>query len=333
MLTTRKLGSQGLEVSSIGLGCMPMSQSYGPADESESIATLHRAVELGVTLFDTAEMYGPFANEELLGRAFRGMRDRVVIATKFGFRIAAEGSGRDRITGLDSRPEHVREAVDGSLKRLAIETIDLLYQHRVDPDVPIEDTVGAMADLVRAGKVRHLGLSEPSAATLRRAHAVHPIAAVQSEYSLWTRDPEREVLPTCAELGIGFVPYSPLGRGFLTGTIETTESLAPDDFRRLQPRFQDAAMQNNRRIVEAVKRLADARGATPAQLAIAWLLAQDDRIVPIPGARKLKHLEENMAAADLVLSAVELAAIRDVLPAEGVSGARYDERSMRAVNR
>ena len=250
-MKTRTLGRQGLNVSAIGLGCMGMSFGYGAADEQEAIATLQRAIDLGVSFLDTAEVYGPYTNETLLGRAIRGRRDQVVLATKFGFNILPHGQGAERMAGVDSRPEHVHEAVEGSLRRLGVDCIDLLYQHRVDPQVPIEDTVGAMAELVRAGKVRHLGLSEVSAATLRRAHAVHPIAAVQSEYSLWSRDAEREVLPVCRELGIGFVPYSPLGRGFLTGKLTSTDRLAADDFRRTLPRFQDAALRPNRVLVDA----------------------------------------------------------------------------------
>ncbi|MFC5476349.1 aldo/keto reductase [Paraherbaspirillum soli] len=321
----RTLGRHGLNVSSLGLGCMGMSFAYGGADQAQSIRTLQHAVELGVTHFDTAEVYGPYVNEELVGRALQAVRGKVTIATKFGFKILPHGEGVARMAGVDSRPQHVREAVEGSLKRLGVESIDLLYQHRVDPQVPIEDTVGAMADLVRAGKVRHLGLSEVSAATLRRAHAVHPIAAVQSEYSLWSREPEREVLPACVELGVGFVPYSPLGRGFLTGKLNDTQGLAADDYRRTLPRFQDAAMHSNRTLIEALTVLADRRGCTPAQLALAWLLAQGEQIVPIPGARQIRHLEENVAAAGIALQADELVAIQAALAAERIVGQRYGE--------
>ncbi|AMP07491.1 aldo/keto reductase [Collimonas pratensis] len=335
-MKTRTLGRNGLQVSAIGLGCMGMSFGYGASDDATSIKTLQHAVELGVTHFDTAELYGPYINEELVGRALKAVRGKVTIATKFGFKILPESKdvqGMARLAGVDSRPQHVRDVVEASLKRLGVETIDLLYQHRVDPQVPIEDVVGAMAELVQAGKVRHLGLSEMSAATLRRAHAVHPIAAVQSEYSLWSRDQEQEILPLCAELGIGFVPYSPLGRGFLTGKISSSGQLAADDFRRTLPRFQEGALQSNRILLEALTPLAGARGCTPAQLALAWLLAQGDNIVPIPGARQIKHLEENAAAADIVLRADELAAIRAVLDGDLVVGQRYGTPELELINR
>jgi aryl-alcohol dehydrogenase-like predicted oxidoreductase len=331
-MKTRTLGRHGLNVSAIGLGCMGMSFGYGASDEAQSVRTLLHAVDLGVSHFDTAEVYGPYANEELVGRVLKAARGRITIATKFGFKISPHGEGVARMAGVDSRPEHVRAAVEGSLKRLGVETIDLLYQHRVDPQVAIEDTVGAMADLVHAGKVRHLGLSEVSAATLRRAHTVHPIAAVQSEYSLWSRDQEREVLPACAELGVGFVPYSPLGRGFLTGKLNSTQGLAADDYRRTLPRFQDEAMHSNRILLEALIQLADQRGCTPAQLALAWLLAQGEQIVPIPGARQIKHLEENVAAAAIELRADELAAIRAVLPDEQIVGQRYGAKELEMIN-
>lgn len=329
-MKTRTLG-QGLEVSAIGLGCMGMSFAYGGAPETESIATLHKALELGVTFWDTAEVYGPFDNEHLLGKALKGRRDQVQVATKFGFKISDQGVGRERITGVDSRPEHIREAVEGSLKRLGIDTIDLLYQHRVDPAVPIEDTVGAMAELVQAGKVRFLGLSEASAATLRRAHAVHPISALQSEYSLWYREAEKEVLPTCVELGIGFVPYSPLGRGFLTGKFDPTQ-LEDGDMRRGLPRFQDEALRQNMRLVEALNALAQERGCTAAQLALAWLLAQGPSIAPIPGARKIAHLADNASAAEVTLDGEALAAITAAMPAGEVVGERYDEKNQRMTN-
>ncbi|WP_317203037.1 aldo/keto reductase [Janthinobacterium sp.] len=319
----RTLGKDGLQVSALGLGCMGMSFAYGGADEGQAIATLRRAVEMGVSFLDTAEVYGPYANEELLARALKGVRGRVRIATKFGFRILPEGEGLARMAGVDSRPEHIRAAVTGSLRRLGVECIDLLYQHRIDPAVPVEEVVGAMAELVREGKVRHLGLSEVSAATIRRAHAVHPIAAVQSEYSLWSREPERAVLPACAELGIGFVPYSPLGRGFLGGALTSRDSLAEGDFRRGLPRFAAAALRHNLTPLRRLRDMAAARGATPAQLALAWLLHQGAHIVPIPGARGVAHLEENAAAAELALAPAELAALGALFGADAVSGARY----------
>ena len=281
-MSPRKLGTE-LSVFPVGLGCMGMSFAYGGQEEKDAIATLRRAVDIGVTLFDTAEVYGPFENEKLVGKALKDVRDKVVIATKFGFKISDEGEGVERMVGVDSRPEHVKAVAEASLKRLGIDVIDLYYQHRVDPDVPIEDTVGAMAELVREGKVRALGLSEASAATIRRAHAVHPIAAVQSEYSLWSREPEAEVLPVCRELGIGFVPYSPLGRGLLTGTIRTPEALGDDDWRRTLPRFQADNMAANAAVIDALAAIAGNKGVTPAQLALAWVLHQGDFIVPIPG--------------------------------------------------
>ncbi|MBB2701348.1 aldo/keto reductase [Rhizobium phaseoli] len=330
-MKTRKLGND-LTVSAVGLGCMGMSFAYGASDEAESIRTLNRAVDLGVTLFDTAEVYGPFTNEILLGKALKPHRDRVVIATKFGFKIDTSRAGAAAIAGVDSRPEHVRAVAEASLKRLGIETIDLLYQHRVDPNVPIEETVGVMAELVREGKVRALGLSEAGSATIRRAHAVHPIAALQSEYSLWTRDPEEDVLATCRELGIGFVPYSPLGRGFLTGAIRKADDLAADDFRRQVPRFQAENFDANAALVATLERLAAEKGVTAAQLALAWVLSQGDDIVPIPGARKLHHLEQNAAAADISLSAAELRQLGEAIPAAQVAGKRYSDASLAMTN-
>jgi aryl-alcohol dehydrogenase-like predicted oxidoreductase len=327
----RKLGSE-LTVSAIGLGCMGMSYAYGGQEEAKSIETLRRAVELGVTFFDTAEVYGPFENEILVGKALRDVRDKVVIATKFGFTFGTATPGTSPINGVDSRPEHVKEVAEASLERLGIDHIDLFYQHRVDPKVPIEDTVGAMADLVRQGKVRALGLSEASAATIRRAHKVHPIAAVQSEYSLWTRDPEAEVLPTCRELGIGFVPYSPLGRGFLAGAIRTAETLAGNDWRRTQPRFQAENIKANMAFVETLEGIARQKKITPAQLVIAWVLHQGDFIVPIPGARKINHLEDNAGAVDVALTAQDLAAISAAVPKESVAGKRYTDEGLKMVN-
>ncbi|GAC1041312.1 aldo/keto reductase [Rhizobium sp. No.120] len=330
-MKTRRLGKD-LAVSAVGLGCMGMSFAYGPTDDEESVKTLHRAVDLGVTFFDTAEMYGPFTNEELLGRTLKPVRDRVVIATKFGFKLDHTKSGLAAMSGVDSRPEHVKEVAEASLKRLGTDVIDLFYQHRVDPNVPIEDTVGAMAELVKEGKVRALGLSEASSATIRRAHAVHPIAAVQSEYSLWSRDPEEDVLATCRELGIGFVPYSPLGRGFLTGTIQKTEDLADDDFRRSLPRFQSGNFDANAALVARLQALAEEKSVTAAQLALAWVLHQGDDIVPIPGARKLHHLEQNAAAADIVLSAQEVKELGDIIKPEIVVGKRYTDAALALTN-
>jgi aryl-alcohol dehydrogenase-like predicted oxidoreductase len=331
-MKTRKLG-QDLTVSSVGLGCMGMSFAYGAANDEESIRTLHRAVELGVNFFDTAEVYGPFTNETLLGKALKPVRDRVVIATKFGFRIDLSKQGTEAIAGVDSRPDHVRAVAEASLKRLGTDVIDLFYQHRVDPNVPIEETVGAMAELVREGKVRALGLSEASAATIRRAHKVHTIAAVQSEYSLWTRDPEEnDVLATCRELGIGLVPYSPLGRGFLTGAIRKVEDLSQDDFRRGLPRFQAENFDANAVLVAALEAMAAEKGVTAAQLALAWVLAQGDDIVPIPGARKIHHLEQNAAAADIVLTEAERDRLAEVVSPEIVAGKRYTEASLAMTN-
>lgn len=320
MLAKRRLGRQGLEVSSLGLGCMGMSQAYGVPDDAESIATIHRAIELGCTFLDTAEVYGPFTNEELLGRALKGRRDQVVIATKFGFRI--EGG---KTTGLDSRPEHVREVVDASLRRLGTDHVDLLYQHRVDRQVPIEDVVGAMAELVREGKVRFLGLSEAGEQTIRRAHAVHPISALQSEYSLWERNLELRIIPVLRELGIGLVPFSPLGRGFLTGAVRRAEEQPEGDFRRTSdPRLRGANYDANRRIVSAVQALAARRGATAAQVALAWVLGRGDDLAPIPGTKRRKYLEENLAAAELVLGAAEAAELDAAAPPGSTAGPRYD---------
>lgn len=328
MIQQRQLGSQGLVVSTMGLGCMGMSEFYGPTDEKESIATIHQALELGVNFLDTADMYGPFTNEELVGRAIRGHRDQFILATKFGIQRSSDPMQRN----INGRPEYVRAACEGSLKRLGIETIDLYYQHRVDASVSIEETIGAMSDLVAAGKVRFLGLSEASPQTIRRAHAVHPISALQTEYSLWSRDPEAEILPTVRELGIGFVPYSPLGRGFLTGQIRRFEDLAPDDFRRYSPRFQGENFQKNLELVERVTELAQAKGVTPGQLALAWVLAQGEDVVPIPGTKRRVYLEENVAAAAIQLTAAELAALDAVMPPGAASGARYPDTSMKLVN-
>ena len=331
MLTTRTLGTQGLTVSALGLGCMGMSQSYGTSeerDERESIATIHRAIELGVTFFDTAEAYGPYTNEELLARALKGKRDGAILATKFGFRFENGG-----ITGLDSRPEHVRDAVEGSLRRLATDCIDLLYQHRVDPTVPIEDTVGAMAELVRQGKVRFLGLSEAGEQTIRRAHAVHPISALQSEYSLWERNLEPRIIPLLRELGIGLVPFAPLGRGFLTGAVKRAEEYPETDHRRNDPRYQGENFDANVRAASAVREVAARKGVTPGQIALAWLLHKGPDIVPIPGTKRRRFLEENVGAADVSLSREEMAALDAALAPEKVSGPRYSQKQMATVDR
>jgi len=322
-MQTRRLGKHGPEVSAIGLGCMGMSFGYGPpADREEMIALLRTAVERGVTFFDTAEAYGPYANEELLGEALAPLRGRVVVATKFGFKFDADG----KQIGLDSRPAHIREVADAALKRLRVDAIDLLYQHRVDPSVPIEDVAGAVKDLIRQGKVKHFGLSEAGAKTVRRAHAVQPVAAVQSEYSLWWRRPEEDLLPTLEELGIGFVPFSPLGKGFLTGKIDASTSFDKSDFRNIVPRFAPEARKANQALVDLVSEVAARKKATPAQIAIAWLLAQRPWIVPIPGTTKLRRLDENLGAATVALSAKESRDLADAAAAIPVEGDRYPER-------
>jgi aryl-alcohol dehydrogenase-like predicted oxidoreductase len=324
----RKLGNQGLVVSELGLGCMGMSEFYGIADESEAIATIHRALELGVTLLDTADMYGVGHNEELVGKAIKDCRDRVIIATKFGNVRGSDGSFK----GVNGKPEYVRSCCDASLKRLGVDTIDLYYQHRVDPNTPIEETVGAMAELVQAGKVRYLGLSEAASATIRRAMAVHPISALQTEYSLWSREPESEILPTCRELGIGFVAYSPLGRGFLTGKIKSLDTLSEGDYRAgLYPRLQGDNLQQNLELVEQIEQMAAAKGIKAGQLALAWVLAQGEDIVPIPGTKRRTYLEENMAAAAVTLTQAELDQIAKALPLGIAAGDRYPDMS--SVNR
>jgi aryl-alcohol dehydrogenase-like predicted oxidoreductase len=329
-MNRRNLGSEGLVVSALGLGCMGMSEFYGTGDEDESIATIHRAIELGIDFLDTADMYGPFTNERLVGKAIQGRRDEVVLATKFGNERREDGSR----VGINGRPEYVRRACDASLQRLGVDTIDLYYQHRVDPEVPIEDTVGAMKELAEAGKVRYLGLSEAAPETIRRAHAVHPISALQSEYSLFTRDLEDEVLPTLRELGIGFVAYSPLGRGFLTGAWKSMDDLPEDDTRAGRfPRFSEENFRQNLELAERVREIAAEKGATPGQLALAWLLARGEDIVPIPGTKRRKYLEENAGAVDITLTGEDLRRIEEAIPRGSVAGERYSEQMMRTVNR
>jgi aryl-alcohol dehydrogenase-like predicted oxidoreductase len=328
MLKKRKLGKQGLEVSELGLGCMGMSQSYGIPNDAESIATIHRAIELGVTFFDTAEIYGPYTNEELLGRTLKGHREKVVIATKFGFEIV-----KGKMQGVNSHPIHIREAVDSSLQRLGIEYIDLLYQHRVDRAVPIEEVVGAMAELVQEGKVRFLGLSEAGEDTIRRAHKTHPISALQSEYSLWERNLEPRIIPLLRELGIGLVPFCPLGRGFLTGTAKRSEDYPENDFRHGDPRLQGKNYDANMKVVSIVRNMADHKGATSAQIALAWLLHKGDDIVPIPGTKRRNYLEENIGAAELTLNATDIKELDDAFPKGIVAGLRYSEQHMAFIDR
>ncbi|UGA51675.1 MULTISPECIES: aldo/keto reductase [Dickeya] len=326
----RKLGPQGPTVSALGLGCMGMSDFYSTGqDEKEAVATLHRALELGVTLLDTADMYGPYTNETLVGKAIKGKRDQVFLATKFGI---LRDPANPNLRGVCGRPEYIRQAVEGSLKRLGVEVIDLYYQHRVDPAVPIEDSVGALADLVKAGKIRYIGLSEASAATLERAHRVHPITALQSEYSLWTRDVEAEILPACRRLGIGFVPYSPLGRGFLTGAIKRQDDLAADDFRRANPRFSDENFAKNLQLVDKITQLAQEKSVTPSQLALVWVLAQGEHIVPIPGTKRRRYLEENVGALSVSLTPREQDDINAIFPPKIAAGARYGQEGMATLD-
>jgi len=329
-METRKLGAQGLEVSAQGLGCMGMSEFYGPGDEAESIATIHRALDLGVRFLDTADMYGPYTNEELVGRAVRGRRNEVVVATKFGIVRNPENPA---VRGISGRPEYVRQAAEGSLRRLGVDHVDLYYQHRVDPTVPIEETVGAMSRLVEEGKVRFLGLSEAGAETIRRAHAVHPITALQSEYSLWSRDIEDEIIPAIRELGIGLVAYSPLGRGFLTGRFRSIDELPEDDFRRHSPRFQGENFQKNLDLVRHIEEIAAAKGCTASQLALAWVHARGDDVVPIPGTKRRKYLEENVAALNVQLTPDDLARIEEIAPKGVAAGERYPAAAMSSIGR
>jgi aryl-alcohol dehydrogenase-like predicted oxidoreductase len=325
----RSLGGQGLVVSELGLGCMGMSEFYGTPDEDESIATIHRAIELGVTFLDTADMYGPFTNERLVGKAIADRRDLITLATKFGNERTEDGTR----LGVNGRPDYVRKACDESLQRLGVDHIDLYYQHRVDPDTPVEETCGAMKELVEAGKVRYLGISEAAPETIRKAHSVYPITALQTEYSLWSRDVEEEILPTVRELGIGFVPYSPLGRGFLTGQIQRFEDLPEDDFRRTSPRFQGENFEKNLELVDRVREIADEKGVTAGQLALAWLLAQGEDVVPIPGTKRREYLEENVGAVTIELTDEDMRRIEEVAPVGAAAGERYNEAGMNTVNR